>query len=162
VIATDYSGSADLLDARNGWPVPYELVEVGPGNEPYDAGASWAAPDLDAAATAMRAVRDDPIAAAQLGAAGAELIAREHSPQAVGAAMRARLEALRPAIERRVQAGAPARGRPLVRRLRELGGRTRPADADALAAHGAMTAALLAEQRRLAAELADLRARLDG
>ncbi len=176
VIATDYSGSADFLDARSGWPVSYELVDVGPGNAPYDADATWAQPDLDAAAAAMRALRADPAAAAARGAAAAERIRREHSPEAVGAAMRRRLEALRPAIAARAPkappapTGAPGGVRAVARRARRaLASRDDDAALAAMQAelersrivHGALTAATLAEQRRLEAQIAALQRALD-
>jgi glycosyltransferase involved in cell wall biosynthesis len=176
VIATDYSGSADFMDARSGWPIPYALVAVGPGNEPYDADAAWAEPDLDAAAAAMRELRADPEAAAARGAAASQRIRRDHSPEAVGGAMRRRLEALRPAIESRGHAAAAGRASGLLPglrdRLRDL--RRHPAGDDdetiaavlaelerARVAHGALTASTLAEQRRLAAQVAELQRRLD-
>lgn len=72
-IATDYSATTELMTAEVGWPVPYRLVAVGAGNQPYHPDARWAEPDLDAAARAMREVADDPAEAARRGRA-----AREH------------------------------------------------------------------------------------
>ncbi|MFE2752473.1 FkbM family methyltransferase [Actinosynnema sp. NPDC059335] len=79
VISTDYSSTAEFLDARTGWPVPHRLVPVGPGNHPYPATAVWAEPDLDAAARAMREVADDPAEAARRGRAAREHILRTRS-----------------------------------------------------------------------------------
>ncbi|MGH4017461.1 MAG: glycosyltransferase, partial [Pseudonocardiaceae bacterium] len=70
VIATDYSGSSEVLPESAGWLVPATLVEVGPGRFPYPADALWAEPDLDRAAAAMRSVLADPADAARRGAAG--------------------------------------------------------------------------------------------
>jgi glycosyltransferase involved in cell wall biosynthesis len=205
VVATGYSGPADFLDARTAWVVPHELVPVGEGHPPYDADGRWADPDLDAAAAALREIRDDPQEAARRGAHAREALHAEHSVEAAGAAMRARLEALRPAIDRRAAArvdpdlvelqdalvtartrigliggGAPPRRAPgLRRRLRRLvTGAGGAAGEDVVAAdravlealeravdrlahdlersrvvHGTLTAATLAEQRRLTAAL---------
>ena len=62
------------MDATTAHLVPYGLVEVGPGAEPYPADAVWAEPDLDAAAALMRALVDDRDAGAQLGATARQQI----------------------------------------------------------------------------------------
>lgn len=56
VVATDYGGSTDLLHDGTGWPVPWTPGVVPPGCSPYPAGAAWAEPDLDAAASALGVV----------------------------------------------------------------------------------------------------------
>lgn len=93
VIATDYSSTAEFLDERTGWPVPCRLVEVGKGNHPYPADATWAEPDLDAAARAMRQVADEPEEAARRGDAAREHIRQTRSMGAaadwIGAKLRA-------------------------------------------------------------------------
>ena len=78
MIATGFSGNLDFMDATIAHLVPYELVEVGPGAEPYPPGAIWAEPDLDAAAGLMRAVFDDRAAAADLGAAARRHVRERH------------------------------------------------------------------------------------
>jgi len=101
VVATDWSGTSDLTTPDTAWLVPHELVPVGPGNEPYAADNVWAEPDLDAAAAALRDVRERPHEAAARAAAARQRILTEHSPEACGTALRARLEALWPiALER--------------------------------------------------------------
>ena len=75
-IVTGYSGTAEFTTAETGWSVGYELVPVGVGCFPYHPEAEWAAPDLDEAARAMRAVAEDPAAARRRGAA-----ARAHLQQ---------------------------------------------------------------------------------
>lgn len=67
VIATGYSGNLDYMHEGNSFLVPYELVDVGPGSEPYPATARWAQPDLDIAAQLMRRVVDEPAEAAAKG-----------------------------------------------------------------------------------------------
>jgi FkbM family methyltransferase len=82
VIATDYSGSSEVLPPAAGWLVPASLVDVGPGHPPYPADAHWAQPDLDAAAAAMRVMVTDPQEAARRGAAGRAHVAATRSPAA--------------------------------------------------------------------------------
>lgn len=72
VIATDYASTTEFLDDSTGWPIPYRLVEVGKGCEPYHAEALWADPDLDVAAAAMQEIVDDPDEARRRGTAARE------------------------------------------------------------------------------------------
>lgn len=58
VVATDWSGSTDILDGRTGYPVGYRLRPVEPGEYPEGAG-HWAEPDLVEAAARLREVRQD-------------------------------------------------------------------------------------------------------
>lgn len=57
VVATDYSGSADFLDAGNGFSVASRLTEVGRRSGPYLAHSVWADPDHEAFCDALRAAR---------------------------------------------------------------------------------------------------------
>lgn len=82
VIATDYSGSSEVLPPDAGWLVPTSLVKVGPGHHPYPPDARWAQPDLDQAVAAMRAVVADPQEAARRGAAGRAHLAATRSQEA--------------------------------------------------------------------------------
>lgn len=70
VIATGYSGNLEFMDEQSALLVPYELVPVGPGRDPYPAGAVWAEPDLDVAALHLRALFDDPALAHRIGERG--------------------------------------------------------------------------------------------
>ncbi len=67
VIATNYSGNVDFMHEGNSLLIPYTPVPIPKGCDPYPAGTQWADPDINAAATAMRRVFDDPIAARELG-----------------------------------------------------------------------------------------------
>ena len=96
VLATGWSGNVDFMSPDTSWLVPHAMIAVGPGNEPYEANSEWADPDLDAAATAMREIRDDPVEAARRAMAGQRVIAEQHSPTAAGRAMRDRLELVYP------------------------------------------------------------------
>ncbi|MDP3384539.1 MAG: glycosyltransferase, partial [Phenylobacterium sp.] len=81
VVATGWSGVTDFLD---------ETVAVMIGSSPTPvedsqgiyAGQSWAEPDLDQAAAALRALRADPERRAKMGAAGRARVAERLSPQA--------------------------------------------------------------------------------
>ncbi len=84
VIATGYSGNLEFMDDTNSRLVPCTLVPIPDGCEPYPSGARWAEPDVDAAATAMREVVDDPALARTLGERAAADIARLHSPTVRG------------------------------------------------------------------------------
>jgi len=83
VIGTAWSGPVDFMNASNGFPVRYDLVELTDEFGPYTAGQVWAEPDLEDAARAMRAVRDRPAEAALLGERARADIAVRYSPAAV-------------------------------------------------------------------------------
>lgn len=82
VIATDYSGSAEVLTRHTGWPIGYRLVPVGPACHPYPKDAEWAEPDVSAAAAAMREIVDDPAAAREVGRAARAHVLATRSRQA--------------------------------------------------------------------------------
>lgn len=63
VVATAFSGNMDFMDDDSGYLVPYELTEVGVGADPYPSDATWAEPDLSAAAKAIRRILDNPVEA---------------------------------------------------------------------------------------------------
>ncbi|MBB4687107.1 FkbM family methyltransferase [Amycolatopsis jiangsuensis] len=114
VISTDYSSTTEFLDASTGWPVPYRMVPVGPDSHPYHAGATWAEPDLDSAAAAMRQVADDPDEAAKRGRRAREAVLRDRSMAAAAEWMRKELgQAYRTWQERRNTVDAPPSAHPL-------------------------------------------------
>jgi glycosyltransferase involved in cell wall biosynthesis len=80
VVATGYSGNLEFMDETNSRLVPYELVAIPAGCDPYPVGARWAEPDIAAAAAAMREVVDDPKSSRVLGDRAAADISRLHSP----------------------------------------------------------------------------------
>ena len=70
VVATDWSATAEFLDAGCGMPVPARLVPVADPRGVYAApGAQWAEPDVAAAAAALERLAADPALRARLGAA---------------------------------------------------------------------------------------------
>ncbi len=95
VIATGYSANLEFMDATTGILVPWVPAHVPEGAGPYRSGASWAEPDLDAAAAAMRAIIDDPAAAARRAALAKAQIAAHHGIVARAEVIRARLDEIR-------------------------------------------------------------------
>jgi glycosyltransferase involved in cell wall biosynthesis len=91
VVATRYGGPAEYLSERTGFPVDHRLVEIGPGNEPYPPDAVWAEPDLEHAAALMRHVVEQRDDAARRAERAREHMEREHSSEAAGRAMAARV-----------------------------------------------------------------------
>ncbi len=91
VISTDYSGTAEFVPAAHAWPVPYRQAAVGPDAAPYPPDATWAEPDLDAAAAAMREVADDPEGAAERGLAAREQLLRDRDFDVTAAWVRDRV-----------------------------------------------------------------------
>ncbi len=81
VVATGYSGNLEFMDDTNSWLIPYKMVHVPAGCDPYPTQARWADPDLEAAAVVMREIVADPMRASERGERAAEDIARLHGPQ---------------------------------------------------------------------------------
>ncbi|MBV9334353.1 MAG: methyltransferase domain-containing protein [Solirubrobacterales bacterium] len=95
VIATRYSGNLDYMTDRNSYLVDYEMRPIGEGNFPYPADGEWADPNREHAATLMREVVNDPLAAEQRGQQAAWDIRQTHSPDAAGETMERRLAFVR-------------------------------------------------------------------
>jgi glycosyltransferase involved in cell wall biosynthesis len=94
VIATDWSGTAEFVNAANGCPVTYRLVTLDRDHGPYSSGQTWAEPDIEHAAHWMRRLAEDEALRARLGAQAAADIRRLFSPLAVGRRYRRRLDML--------------------------------------------------------------------
>lgn len=92
VIATDFSGTQDFCSTETAWPVAAELVPVQAGEAQYheDVGL-WASPDIEHAATQMRAVRQGGAAVAARATRGQQTVAERYSAQRFQATLRARL-----------------------------------------------------------------------
>ena len=88
VVATDWSGSTDFLDASCGMPVPYTLV---PARDPRGvfevAGADWAEADIPAAAASLARLADDAALRHRLGEAGRRAATRRLSDAPLLAAL---------------------------------------------------------------------------
>ncbi len=94
VIATDWSATAEFVDASNGCPVHAPLVTLDRNHGPYAKGSTWADPDPAHAAEHMRRLFADPALCARLGAAARTTIESRFSPAAIGARYRRRLAAI--------------------------------------------------------------------
>jgi len=92
VIATDFSGSTDYLDAETGFPIPWREWILPETIRDYERGTRWAEPDHEAAVASLRAVIDSPDEARRRGEAGRRRIAGRYAPQAIGDQIRARVE----------------------------------------------------------------------
>ncbi len=90
-IATGFSGNVDFMNEQNSYLVDFTIGRVGPECEIYPPEGEWADPSVEHAAQLMREVYTDREGAARRGARAADDIARKLSPEATGAAMRARL-----------------------------------------------------------------------
>ena len=75
VVATNWSGNTEFCTPETAWCVPYRLVPVLPHEYPV-ATKEWAEADVEAAARALREIRDDPTSI-ERAANGARFIA-EH------------------------------------------------------------------------------------
>ncbi|HEX4704656.1 MAG TPA: glycosyltransferase [Pseudonocardiaceae bacterium] len=92
-ICTDYSATTEFVPPDAGWLIPHTMSEVGDGWPPYPPDGRWAEPDLAAATAAMRAVADDPVAAAGRGAMGRAHILRTRSMDVAATWVREQLTA---------------------------------------------------------------------
>jgi len=95
-ISTDWSATAEYLDESNGAPVRYQLTPLKESHGPYEAGQTWADPDVDHAAKWMRRLQADPALCSKLGAAARATILARFSPSVVGALYQQRLDAAFP------------------------------------------------------------------
>jgi hypothetical protein len=82
VIATGYSGNLEFMDESNAWLVPYELVSVPAGCDPYPTSAHWADPSTDAAADAMLEIYQGSTHVTERAQRGRDAIQRLHTPVA--------------------------------------------------------------------------------
>lgn len=94
VIATDWSATAEYLNAGNGCPVRCEPRPLTQNIGPYAKGMTWAEPEIDHAAEWMQRLHGDRALGSRLGQAARETIESRFSPAVIGAAYRRRLEAI--------------------------------------------------------------------
>ena len=95
VVATGYSGNLEFMDESNSYLVPYDLVEVPSNWWAYGPGATWAEPDIDAAAALMRRVWERPDEARALGQRGQSELLERFSPTRTADFTRRRLDEVR-------------------------------------------------------------------
>jgi len=106
VVATAYSGNLDFSNDDTALLVRHELVPVGEGEYPYPKGQVWADPDPAHAAEHMASLVDDPAFGRALGRRASVAIRKGFGLRAAGERYRARLEAIRQALD--AQQAAPA------------------------------------------------------
>ena len=117
VVATAWSGNLDYMSADDSLLVPAREVAVsGTGIRAYRAdrmgeGQTWAEPDLDAAASHMRALANDAALRARLGARAAEAALRQTEASRLGTAF----ERLRELAEQRARGATPSAARDVAR-----------------------------------------------
>ena len=92
VIATDYSGTRDFIDATTGFPVSYRLIPVKENEYPFWQSQIWAEPNLDHAAWLMRRIVLDPTETKQVCRTGKQRILSQYSPEYVGQLYKNRLK----------------------------------------------------------------------
>ena len=94
VISTDWSATAEFVNATNGCPVRARPVVLEQNHGPYAKGATWAEPDIEHAAEWMRRLHADRELGGRLGRAARETIETRFSPAVIGARYRKRLESI--------------------------------------------------------------------
>jgi glycosyltransferase involved in cell wall biosynthesis len=94
VIATGYSGNLDYMSDANSYLVPYQLVSIPPGCDPYPPTSQWAEPNVDAAASLMRRVFEDRDEARERARKARKDIARWHSSQERAKLVRRRFDTI--------------------------------------------------------------------
>ncbi len=95
VVGTAFSGNTDFLTPETGYPVPYQMRAVRPGEYPHSAGNSWADPDVSVAAAMMRGVASKTEDVCKRALRGQAYVQQHYSPNAVGGAVAARLREIR-------------------------------------------------------------------
>lgn len=103
VIATNWSGNVDFMDASNSCLVGCRLIPVEQGQYPLAEGQRWADPDVAEAARHMARLVGDPAFAGKIGSKAAEDVRTNLSAAATARQLIDRLEAIR-----RERADAPA------------------------------------------------------
>jgi glycosyltransferase involved in cell wall biosynthesis len=93
VVATAWSGNADFLNPRTGFPVRYRLRKIAEGEYPWAAG-EWAEPDLDHAAMLMRQLYEGAGARLALVKAAQKTVTDLFSRDEIGKKLRNRLVAI--------------------------------------------------------------------
>ena len=95
VIGTNFSGNQEFLNEETGFPVPYALRRLAPGEYPMGDGESWAEPDVAAAIDLMRRVFNDGEERRRRALEGRRYIEMRHSAAAVSEIVDRRLREIR-------------------------------------------------------------------
>ena len=91
VIATNWSGNTDFMNADNSCPVDYELVLVEETFGPYEKGQTWAEPAVEHAAEYIQMLAGDRDLCHQMGDAAKQTVEQMYSPERVRSSMEKRL-----------------------------------------------------------------------
>jgi glycosyltransferase involved in cell wall biosynthesis len=95
VVATGYGGVTDFLDDATGFVVRHSLTALRRPQGPYPAGAVWAEPDVEHAASLMLSLVKDPAAAAPKVEAARRRVHDLYGPEAAGRRLRCELARIR-------------------------------------------------------------------
>lgn len=76
VVATNWSANTEFCKSETAWCIPYKMTPILPHEYP-ESMKEWAAADVDAAAAALREIRDNPQLAAEQAARGKKFM-EEH------------------------------------------------------------------------------------
>ena len=89
ILATDWSATAEFLDATVAVPIPYRLIPVQDPRGTYALpGAIWADPDIPAIASELRDLAANPARRARIGQAARARALAHFTPDALAAAIR--------------------------------------------------------------------------
>ena len=91
VIATGYSGNLDFMPPGSAELIPWSPKTIERSRGDYMAGATWAEPDINSAAKAMRQLALNPHYASQLGLRGQAIAQERLSSERLSAVVRQRL-----------------------------------------------------------------------
>lgn len=94
VISTNWSATAEFVDASNGCPVDCALVTLDRHHGPYAKGSVWADPSVSHAASWMKTISQDRALAKTLGTAARTTMETRYSPAVIGTRYRRRLEGI--------------------------------------------------------------------
>src|SRR3989338_858332 len=94
VIATNYGGNTDFLNAENGFPVRAQITTLIKDFGPYPKDSLWGDPDIEQAAHCMRSVTERTAEAANIAKRAKADAERLFSPERIGTLMKDRLQYL--------------------------------------------------------------------
>ncbi len=95
VIGTDFSGNREFLNSKTGFPAPFTLRPLAPGEYPMGDTESWAEPDIVAAVDLMRRVFNDGEERRRRALEGQRYIESRHSASVVARIIDVRLREIR-------------------------------------------------------------------
>jgi glycosyltransferase involved in cell wall biosynthesis len=104
VIGTDFSGNTDFLTRETGFPVPFTVRPLMPGEYAYWEGQAWAEPDLEIASKRMRCVFEDSQEREKRARRGRQYIEKYYCSEIVAQKIGARLDEIKKARSSRAVA----------------------------------------------------------